>query len=258
MAGASAAGDAPDLSPSMNEENPLSGTSETRKPPLGSLAILRKAIGNEIKTLKEHELSRRVYDGVLLQDEEEQGEAGNSEDQGLPYTHKYWVHDKLNKNCWMVLAKVLSISSVHDRRCWKWTEEEEKSYHPENRKICIAELDKVSLLEISGKCKTIVLSPKTAYEVEIFVKMKPESSGWEVPVSLSLTLPDGNKQGRMEFLDRLEKDKWLPISIGKFETTPKTVGEISFSLTQTDGHSKSGLLVKGVVFTPIPEVSSTG
>ncbi|KAF8011367.1 hypothetical protein BT93_J1847 [Corymbia citriodora subsp. variegata] len=238
----SAAGDAPNSSP----------------PPLISLALLRRETGNdEIFDLDVNELSRRVRAGVLLKYNKEQGEAKNGEDQGkakvgedqgLSYTHKYWVHEKLNKNCWMVLAKVLTITWGPESHYWTWTEEKESCYHREENKVPIAELKRVCWLEITGKCTTIMLSPSTTYEVAVFVKMRSRSNGWEVPVNLSLTLPDGNKQGRMERLDRLEKEKWLKISIGKFVTTPQTVGEISFSLTQTDGRWKSGLCVKGVVF----------
>lgn len=122
-----------------------------------------------------------------------------------------------------------------------------------NENLPIAELLDVCWLEIKGKCKTILLSPRTTYKVAIIVKMSSESDGWEIPVNLSLELPDGNKQGRMERLDRLDKEKWTWIVIGKFETTPKTVGEIRFSLMQTDGRWKSGLSVKGVDFRPVRE-----
>ncbi|KAF8041898.1 hypothetical protein BT93_A0484 [Corymbia citriodora subsp. variegata] len=152
----------------------------------------------------------------------------------------------------MVLAKALRIIWGGTSKYWNWPEEKEPSYLGEEL-LPVAELLKVRWLDIKGKCKTIMLSPRTMYEVAIVVKMSSENYGWETPVRLSLELPDGNKQGHKEKLDRLEKEKWIHISIGKFETTPKAVGETSFSLTQTDGCWKSGLLVKGVVFTPATE-----
>ncbi|XP_056176596.1 protein PHLOEM PROTEIN 2-LIKE A1-like [Syzygium oleosum] len=172
--------------------------------------------------------------------------------QKPPYTHKYWVDEELNRNCLMVLAPALSITWGNDRRYWTWPEEGESCYWG-NENLPVAELGRVCWLEIKGKCETIVLSPRTMYEVAIFVKMGSRNHGWEIPVNLSLQLPDGNKQGRMARLDSLKKETWTPLSIGKFETTPKTIGEISFSLTQTDGHWKSGLRVKGVVITPTTE-----
>lgn len=243
------AADASDSSPSTDEKDARNGTTQTRKPPpVISLAMLRRAIGDEIASLDVNEVTRRVYEGVLLKDDEKQGQ----KDQAQPYIHKYCVDRKLNRNCLMVLASALSITWGNDSQYWTWPEEEESCYSG-NVNLPIAVLRGVWWLEIKGKCKTIVLSPRTMYEVAIVVKMSSRNHGWEIPVNLSLELPDGKKQGRMERLDRLEKEPWIHISIGKFETTPKTVGEISFSLTQTDGHWKSGLRVKGVVFTPTTE-----
>ncbi|KAL3720769.1 hypothetical protein ACJRO7_005559 [Eucalyptus globulus] len=219
----SAARDAPDLSPSTHEENAQISTSETAKPPLLSFAMLIRAMGVQIFYLDKNELSARVYKGVLLKDDKEQGEAKNGEDGGLPHTRKYWVDKKLNKNCWIYSG---------------------------NEKMHVAELRRICWLEINGKCNTIMLSPWTTYEVKILVKIRERSRGWDAPVNLSLALPDGNKQERMERLEGLEKEKWHRISIGQFETTPKTVGKISFSLKQTDGNWKTKLCVKAIVLRP--------
>ncbi|KAK3410755.1 hypothetical protein EUGRSUZ_J02793 [Eucalyptus grandis] len=176
-------------------------------------------MGDQIFSLDKNELSTRVYAGVLLKDDREQGEAKNGEDREPPYTRKYWVDKKLNKNCWKILAKDLSIAS--DDKYWQWTEEEEPCYSG-NKKVHVAELKRICWLEINGKCNTIMLSPRTKYEVEILVKIREGGRGWDAPVNLSLALPDGNKQERMERLEGLEKEKWHRISIGQFETTPKT------------------------------------
>ncbi|KAF8011363.1 hypothetical protein BT93_J1843 [Corymbia citriodora subsp. variegata] len=246
-----AAGDAPDLSPStIKEDAARISTSKTRKPPLISLAMLRRAIGNEIADLNVNEVSRRVYAGVLLKDDKKKEEPENGKDQVQPCTHKYWVDKDLNKSCLMVLAKGLHIVWGDSSEYWTWREEEESCYSV-NKKVHIADLVNVCWLEINGKCKTIMLSPRTTYEVTVAIKMSNESQGWQAPVNLSLSLPNGSKQVRSERLDRLEKEKWIPISIGKFETTPKTIGEISFSLMQTEKDWKSGLSIKGLVFTAI-------
>ncbi|XP_048139877.1 uncharacterized protein PHLOEM PROTEIN 2-LIKE A4-like isoform X2 [Rhodamnia argentea] len=251
MAEISAEGDAPDLLPPANEEDARTSASEARKPPLISLAMLKSAIDKKgISSLDVNGLSRAAYEGVLLKDEK-QGQASSTKDgkQGKPYTRKYWVHKELNKNCWMVLAKALSISWGDDSRYWQWPEEEEPCY-PDKEEVHVAELIKVCCLEIKGEFNTIRLSPWTTYEVKILVKMRPKSSGWEHPVNLNLALPDGTKQGRTENLGILEKEKWFPISIGKFETTPKTIGKMSFSLAQTDGNRKKGLCVKAIRLMP--------
>ncbi|KAF8011358.1 hypothetical protein BT93_J1838 [Corymbia citriodora subsp. variegata] len=246
-----AAGDAPNLSPSTNMEDPARiSTSKTRKPPLISLAMLRRAIGDEIADLNINEVNRRIYAGVLLKDDKKKEEPKDGKDQVQPYTHKYWVDKDLNKSCLMVLAKGLKIVWGENSEYWTWREEEESCYSV-NKKVHVADLVNVCWLEINGKCKTIMLSPRTTYEVTVAIKMSNESQGWQAPVNLSLSLPNGSKQVRTERLDRLEKEKWIPISIGKFETTPKTIGEISFSLMQTEKDWKSGLSIKGLVFTAI-------
>ncbi|KAK3410749.1 hypothetical protein EUGRSUZ_J02783 [Eucalyptus grandis] len=219
MAEISATRDAPDLSPPTHEVKAQISTSETGRPPLLSFAMLKRAMGVQIFSLDKNELSTRVYAGVLLKDDREQGEAKSDEDQEPPYTRKYWVDKKLNKNCWKILAKDLSIAS--DNKYWQWTEEEEPCYSG-NKKVHVAELKRICWLEINGKCNTIMLSPRTKYEVEILVKIREGDRGWDAPVNLSLALPDGNKQERMERLEGLEKEKWHRISIGQFETTPKT------------------------------------
>lgn len=185
------------------------GTTQTRKPPpLISLAMLRRAIGDEITSLDVDEVTRRVNEGVLLKDDKEQGQ----EDQAQPYTHKHWVDRKLNKNCLMVLASGLSITFGDNSRQWTWPKEE--SCYLGNENLPVAEVKRICWLEIKGKCKTIVLSPRTMYEVTIVVKMSSQNRGWEIPVNLSLERLDGNRQVRMERLDILEKETWKHISIG--------------------------------------------
>lgn len=149
--------------------------------------MLRRAIGDKITSLDVDEVTRRVNEGVLLKDDKEQGQ----EDQAQPYTHKYWVDWKLNKNCLMVLASGLSITFGDNSGHWTWPEEEESCY-PSNVYLPVAELKRICWLEIKGKSKTIVLSPRTMYEVTIVVKMSSRNRGWEIPVNLSLERPDGN------------------------------------------------------------------
>ncbi|XP_048139586.1 protein PHLOEM PROTEIN 2-LIKE A1-like [Rhodamnia argentea] len=238
-------------------------TSGIPQPPLASYGILKTAIGGDkFDKLSQQELSDRVYDGLLLKLNEGQGEQHQIVSlaiaglclQGQHHTHKYWVDRRLNKSCWIVLAPALSIDSVNDSNNWTWKEEQEECYGG-NGIVRIAKIKRVSWVAISGTCKTTTLSPKTAYQVEIIVKMSEESDGWEAPVNLSLSLPDGHKQERVEYLKRKRRDSepepWQEITIGTFETTPRTVGEISFSLKQTGGHWKSGLLVKGVQLRPL-------
>ena len=96
-----------------------------------------------------------------------------------------------------------------------------------------------------------MLSPKTTYEVAFVAKMSKDSYGWHFPLSLGLHLPDGSKQERKESLQGKPTDEWFHIPVGQFILTPNNVGEISFSLVETAGHWKSGIVIKGVVLRPL-------
>lgn len=116
--------------------------------------------------------------------------------------------------------------------------------------VPVAVLKSVCWLHISGTFKTILLSPKTTYEVAFVVKRVDNSSGWYLPVNLNLTLPDKTTQGRIENLEQEQEGEWRDILVGTFVTTAENVGEISFSFRETGGHWKSGLHVKGVALRP--------
>ncbi|XP_056164739.1 uncharacterized protein PHLOEM PROTEIN 2-LIKE A4-like [Syzygium oleosum] len=203
-----------------------------RRPPLLALTFVRKATNVDSSTSIE-ELCNRIYGGVFM----------NSNKL------KFRVNQDLEKNCFLLLAKDLSITWIDDRQYWDWIDQKEKCFSGEVD-IPAAKLLKVCWLNIWGKFKTIMLSPKTTYEVSFKVKISGNSGGWHAPVNLNLTLPDGTTQGRIENLEEKQKGEWIDILVGTFMTNPKNVGEISFSFSETGGHWKSGLLVKGVVLRP--------
>ncbi|XP_030474068.1 uncharacterized protein PHLOEM PROTEIN 2-LIKE A4-like [Syzygium oleosum] len=203
-----------------------------RRPPLLALTFVRKATGAD-SSISVEELCNRIYGGVLMNDNK----------------LKFWVDQDLDKNCFLLLAKELSIIWIDSPQYWVWIDQKEKCFSGEVG-IPAAKLLEVCWLKISGKFKTIMLSPKTTYEVSFVVKISENSSGWHAPVNLNLTLPDGTPLGRIENLEEKEKGKWIDIPVGTFMTNSKNVGEISFSFSETGGHWKSGLLVKGVVLRP--------
>lgn len=170
-------------------------------------------------------------------------------DKKEDYKQKFWVDEDLEKNCFLLLAKKLSIIWIENEQYWGWINEAEECYSGKVD-VPVAKLLEVCWLKLSGTFNTIVLSPKTTYEVAFVVKMSKDSRGWHAPVNLNLTLPDGTSLGRIENLEGKQKGEWIDIPIGTFVTTPKNVGEISFSFSETGGHWKSGLLVKGVVLRP--------
>ncbi|KAL3726178.1 hypothetical protein ACJRO7_031122 [Eucalyptus globulus] len=207
-----------------------------RRPPLLAATLARRAT-NADSSIGVEELCNRIYGGVLMKDNEQD------------YKQKFWVDEDLEKNCFLLLAKRLSIIWIEDKKYWDWINEAEKCYSGEVD-IPVAKLLNVCWLKISGTFKTITLSPKTTYEVAFVVKRSVNSSGWNAPVNLNLTLPDKSTQGRIENLSVKPKGEWMDIPVGTFMTTPENVGEISFSFSETGDHWKSGLLIKGVVLRP--------
>lgn len=203
-----------------------------RRPPLLAVTFVRKA-ANSDSPIGIEELCNRIYGGVFMN----------------PNKLKFWVDQDLEKHCFLLLAQELSITRIDNKENWVWIDQKEKCFSGEVD-IPAAKLLGGFGLSIRGKFKTIVLSPKTTYEVAFVVKMNENSEGWRAPVNVSLTLPDGTAQGRIENLEEKQKGGWIDILAGTFMTNPNNVGEISFSFSETGGHWKSGLLIKGVVLRP--------
>ncbi|XP_060670759.1 lectin [Ziziphus jujuba] len=159
---------------------------------------------------------------------------------------KYWV-DKNFNNCFMLYSRDLSICWVDDCRYWQWTSVKETS----DEFIDVAELLNVCWLEINGKFDTAKLSPGILYEVAYVVMLKDPAYGWEVPVNIRLTLPDGSKQENKVNLMEKVRGQWIKIPVGEFKTPVQKHGEIEFSMYEyVDGEWKSGLCIKGVTIQP--------
>lgn len=114
----------------------------------------------------------------------------------------------------------------------------------------VAELLNVCWLEVHGNFEIASLSPGKTYEVVFIVKLKDPAYGWEDPVNLRLTLPDGSRQEHKENLMEKPRGKWIEIPAGEFKSSEK-VGQIEFSLYEYEGGKwKKGLLIKGVGIRP--------
>ncbi|KAL5545321.1 hypothetical protein UlMin_009105 [Ulmus minor] len=159
---------------------------------------------------------------------------------------KFWVDGKSN-NCFMLYARDLTIHWIEDGRYWKWVPLKETS----GEWIDTAELLNVCWLSFSGKFEQKNLTPKTLYEVACVVMLKHSGSGWYVPVTVRLDLPDGSKQERRVNMIEKPRDQWINIPFGEFQTSPEIPGEIVFYFHGFEGGNwKSGLLIKGVKIEP--------
>ncbi|XP_041023408.1 protein PHLOEM PROTEIN 2-LIKE A1-like [Juglans microcarpa x Juglans regia] len=159
---------------------------------------------------------------------------------------KYWV-DKNSNNCFFLYARNLTISWIEDKRYWQWRSIQETR----DEVIDVAELLNVCWLEVHGKFQTANLSPGTLYELAFVVKLKDPAYGWEVPVNVRLTLPDGNKQEHKENLMKKPRGDWIEIPVGEFVPSPENTGEIEFSIYEYEGGEwKRGLVIKGITIRP--------
>ena len=117
--------------------------------------------------------------------------------------------------------------------------------------VDVAELLNVCWLEVHGKLEASMLSPGVLYEFVFVVMLKDPAYGWEVPVNLRLTLPDGSKQEHKENLMEKPRGRWIEIVIGEFMALQDKPGEIECSLFEYEGGKwKKGLLIKGVAIRP--------
>ncbi|KAK3425904.1 hypothetical protein EUGRSUZ_F02464 [Eucalyptus grandis] len=199
-----------------------------RRPPHNYVAIVKDSVV-PIETSSLDKLCDQLYNGVVLQ--------GGK--------RKYWVDRDLNKNCFMVFARELAITWGHEPQYWEWKTVEESGVD-----IKVAELRSVCSLEIGGKFRTIVLSPKTSYEVSLLASMTESSQGWGVPVNINITLPDKLSLGHMESLQHMPRGRWTNILMGEFEMLSENIGELTFHISECSNNWKQGLVVKGVAFQP--------
>lgn len=109
----------------------------------------------------------------------------------------------------------------------------------------------VCWLNVEGRFDTTKLSPGIRYEVVFVVMLKATGHGWEIPVTVTLTLPDGYKHERkVNFMEKAI-GQWIEIPVGEFRTLPGKFGDIEFWMHQSEGGQwKSGILIKGVVIRP--------
>ncbi|KAG8385123.1 hypothetical protein BUALT_Bualt03G0009000 [Buddleja alternifolia] len=160
---------------------------------------------------------------------------------------KYWVEKESNRNCFILFARDLLITWAEDNRFWHWPLLNESS----DESLAVAELLNVCWLEVHGRFEIAHLSPGTLYEVVFVVQLKDSAYGWEVPVNLRLTLPDGSRQEQKQNLMAKPRGQWIEIPAGEFKASTDKAGEMEFSLYEYEGGKwKRGLLIKEVSIRP--------
>ncbi|KAM5552656.1 putative F-box protein PP2-B12 [Rosa sericea] len=166
--------------------------------------------------------------------------------------------DKLSgKKCWMLGARLLSITWADTPEYWEWNS------LPESRFSEVAELRLVWWLEIKGNIDTKILSPRTTYAAYLVYQF-PEESQWGFQ-GMPMTVRVTNEQNEVVaehdvFLAdppedmlpqaRSRGDGWMEIELGEI-FNQEDDATVEFRLRETEsGVPKGGLIVEGIELRP--------
>lgn len=94
------------------------------------------------------------------------------------------------------------------------------------------------------------LSPDMVYDVFYQVKLTKSGSGWELPITLRLSLPGGTVRERQVSLLHKPRGEWMELNVGNFKTRAGESREVCFDLYEHGGHWKTGLIVRAAVLRP--------
>ncbi|KAM3691898.1 hypothetical protein ACJW31_08G046500 [Castanea mollissima] len=199
------------------------------RPPLNFLSILNEA-GIKIDTSSPDKLCDQLYAGIFLK----------------PKLLKYFVDKKLNKNCFLLFARELTIDWGDNSEYWIWTYDKDAS----GEDIEVAELLKVCWLKITGMIWTVNLSPGTLYEIIFVVKVKEGGNVSNFSLNLSIIPHHLERIIRHHSLEEDALGNWIEIQVGEFKMSPEMVGNMIFHLEEATPEWKHGLLVKCAIIRP--------
>ncbi|KAB2611254.1 phloem protein 2 A1-like [Pyrus ussuriensis x Pyrus communis] len=113
---------------------------------------------------------------------------------------KIWVKKNSGYKCMMLYARSLAIT---------WDDN-----------IKVAKLMGVRDLDVQGRFKMFELSPGVVYEIAYIVKLTNGVSGWELPITLKITLPGQGGTEKKRQYSLLEKPKgvWMELVGGSFQS----------------------------------------
>uniref|UniRef100_A0A5B7B4V9 Protein PHLOEM PROTEIN 2-LIKE A1-like n=1 Tax=Davidia involucrata TaxID=16924 RepID=A0A5B7B4V9_DAVIN len=159
---------------------------------------------------------------------------------------KKWVDGKSGHHCFMLYPRSLYITwGQHEY--WNWNCFKETS---DDENIEVVKLSHVCWLDVRGKFKISDLSPGIVYEIAYVVKLTNGASGWELPITLRLSLPDGTLKERQVSLLEKPRGQWIELNVGNFQSQDGENREVCFDLYEHGGHWKSGLVIKGAILRP--------
>ncbi|XP_060671803.1 F-box protein PP2-B10 isoform X2 [Ziziphus jujuba] len=172
------------------------------------------------------------------------------------------IDKESGKKCFMIGARTLSIAWGDTLAHWRWI-----SLPAESRFSRVAELRHIWSLDIKGRIKTNLLSPKSTYGAYFVYKLKePNWAIKDIQVEFRVYF-EGEEEvnehvsGCKVFLDpsedeqepcKVREDGWLEVEMGEFFNDGSEDNRVVVcSLMGTDNYiSKGGLVVEGIEFRP--------
>ncbi|THG01719.1 hypothetical protein TEA_024984 [Camellia sinensis var. sinensis] len=155
---------------------------------------------------------------------------------------KKWVDKKSGYSSFMLYPRALAVAGGNENEYWAWKCFKDMS----DDNVEVVKLITICWLDVQGKFEISELSPEVDYEIVFIVRLAKGCSGWELPNTLKLSLPNGQVRERHVCLYEEPKGQWLELNVGNFRTTKGDKGEVSFNFSNTGGHWKCGLLFKDV------------
>ncbi|XP_047320768.1 putative F-box protein PP2-B12 [Impatiens glandulifera] len=168
------------------------------------------------------------------------------------------------KKCYMLSAKLLSITWGDDPMSWAWI-----SSYPNSRFEKTAYLRSMCWLGIKGKIKTNILSPNTTYGAYLVLNISHNSYGLDViPSETSMEVGEKVVSRGSVYLCRNEvdmvkqrsgdlpakrEDGWLEVELGEvfIGEEGNDDEELKMSLMEMKGYQlKGGLVVQGIEIRP--------
>lgn len=125
------------------------------------------------------------------------------------------------------------------------------SFISRDENIEVAKLSHICWLDVRGKLGILDLTLNAEYEIVYVVKLSKGAFGWELPVTLRLTLPNGTVRHRLVSLLEKPKGEIFELNVGHFKVEGGQTGEVCFDLYEHDNRNwKHGLIVHGAVVRP--------
>ncbi|XVF56730.1 hypothetical protein PTKIN_Ptkin06aG0143700 [Pterospermum kingtungense] len=176
--------------------------------------------------------------------------ATNNNEKFLEHRRKKtWEDAKSGQKCFMLYARSLYITWGARDEYWIWNSFKDTS----EENIEVAKLRQVCWLDVRGKLKLSDLTPRSSYEGVYVVKLTKGASGWELPIKLRLSLPNGRVQERQVSLLHKPRGVWMELNVGNFCTEEEINGdtgdtrEVCFDLYEHGNHWKTGLVIRGAI-----------